>query len=39
MMPVRMRQVEWGKAVHEEEVPDREEDAEDATIHCGAGTR
>ena len=39
MMQVRTRHVEWGKTVHGEEVPDREEGSEDATIHCGAGTR
>lgn len=39
MMPVRMRHVAWGKAVHGEEVTDREEDSEDSTIHCGTGTR
>lgn len=39
MMPARMRHVEGGKAVHEQEVTDREENSEDSTIHCGAGTR
>jgi hypothetical protein len=38
-MPVRMRHVEWGKAVQGEEVPDREEGSEDSTFHCGSGTR